>query len=112
MVERRKFAELGGADNGWLKAKPTLPMRCISTCGATILTPYEVIDALPGVPRDSSGPVFAEPWQAQIFALTVQLSQAGYFRWCESADTLETSYCAKPSRLIHGMTARVTTNIG
>jgi nitrile hydratase accessory protein len=88
MVERRKFAELGGADNGWLKAKPTLPMRCISTCGTTILTPYEVIDALPGVPRDSSGPVFAEPWQAQNFALTVQLSQAGYFRWREWADTL------------------------
>ena len=33
MIERRKFAELGGADHGWLKAKPTLPMRCISTCG-------------------------------------------------------------------------------
>ena len=36
MIERRKFAELGGADHGWLKAKPTLPMRCISTW--TILT--------------------------------------------------------------------------
>jgi hypothetical protein len=35
-----------------------------------ILTPYEVIDALPGVPRDRSWPVFAEPWQAQVFALT------------------------------------------
>ena len=44
MIERRKFAELGGADHGWLKAKSTLPMRCISTCGTTILTPYEVID--------------------------------------------------------------------
>ena len=54
-----------------------------------ILTPYEVIDALPGVPRDRSWPVFAEPWQAQVFALTVQLSQAGYFRWREWADTLD-----------------------
>jgi hypothetical protein len=33
-----------------------------------------MIDALPALPRDSDGPVFAEPWQAQAFALTVQLS--------------------------------------
>jgi nitrile hydratase accessory protein len=48
----------------------------------------ETIDALPGLPRDSEGPVFAEPWQAQAFALTVQLSQAGYFSWREWANTL------------------------
>jgi nitrile hydratase accessory protein len=41
-----------------------------------------------GLPRDSSGPIFAEPWQAQAFALTVQLSRAGYFSWREWADTL------------------------
>jgi nitrile hydratase accessory protein len=41
-----------------------------------------------GVPRDDDGPVFAEPWQAQAFALTVQLSQAGYFTWQEWADEL------------------------
>jgi nitrile hydratase accessory protein len=40
------------------------------------------------LPRDSDGPVFAEPWQAQAFALTVQLSQAGYFSWREWADEL------------------------
>jgi nitrile hydratase accessory protein len=27
--------------------------------------------------------VFEAPWQAQIFALTVKLSQAGYFTWSE-----------------------------
>jgi len=27
--------------------------------------------------------VFAEPWQAQAFALAVQLSQRGYFTWKE-----------------------------
>jgi nitrile hydratase accessory protein len=47
-----------------------------------------MIDALPALPRDSDGPVFAEPWQAQAFALTVQLSQAGCFSWREWADTL------------------------
>jgi nitrile hydratase accessory protein len=41
-----------------------------------------------GVPRDADGPVFAEPWQAQVFALAVRLSEAGYFTWREWADEL------------------------
>ena len=52
------------------------------------MTRPEAIDALPGLPRDADGPVFAEPWQAQAFALTVQLSRAGHFSWREWADTL------------------------
>jgi len=32
--------------------------------------------------------VFAAPWQAHVFALTVQLSGAGYFAWSEWADAL------------------------
>ncbi len=52
------------------------------------MIPSETIEALPGLPRDADGPVFAEPWQAQAFALTVQLSQAGYFPWREWADML------------------------
>jgi nitrile hydratase accessory protein len=43
---------------------------------------------LPRIPLDSSGPVFAEPWQAQAFALAVKLSEAGYFTWPEWADAL------------------------
>ncbi len=39
--------------------------------------------AAPGLPRDDSGPVFAEPWEAQAFALAVHLSQAGWFTWKE-----------------------------
>jgi nitrile hydratase accessory protein len=35
------------------------------------------------LPRDSDGPVFAEPWQAQAFALAVKLSEQGYFSWKE-----------------------------
>jgi nitrile hydratase accessory protein len=42
------------------------------------------------MPRDAVGPVFAEPWQAQAFALTVQLSEAGFFTWREWADELAT----------------------
>jgi nitrile hydratase accessory protein len=43
---------------------------------------------LPGQPSDETGPVFEEPWQAQAFALAVQLSEAGYFTWTEWAETL------------------------
>lgn len=38
--------------------------------------------------RDANGPVFAEPWEAQAFALAVRLSEQGHFTWREWADTL------------------------
>ena len=38
--------------------------------------------------RDEGGPVFAEPWQAQAFALTVKLSEQGHFTWKEWAAAL------------------------
>lgn len=41
------------------------------------------LDALPRLPRDERGPVFAEPWQAQAFALAVRLSEQGHFTWTE-----------------------------
>jgi nitrile hydratase accessory protein len=45
--------------------------------------------ALPALPRDSGGPaVFAEPWQAQAFALAVKLSEQGHFSWTEWAEAL------------------------
>ena len=44
--------------------------------------------ALPRLPRDEGGPVFAEPWQAQAFALAVKLSEAGHFTWKEWASAL------------------------
>ncbi len=37
----------------------------------------------PLLPRDEGGPVFAEPWQAQAFAMAVQLSAEGHFTWME-----------------------------
>ena len=39
--------------------------------------------ALPRLPQDEDGPVFAEPWQAQAFALAVKLSEQGHFTWSE-----------------------------
>jgi len=44
--------------------------------------------ALPPLPRDEGGPVFAEPWQAQAFALAVRLSAEGHFTWKEWAAAL------------------------
>jgi nitrile hydratase accessory protein len=44
--------------------------------------------ALPSLPRDEGGPVFAEPWQAQAFALAVRLSAQGHFTWKEWAAAL------------------------
>ncbi len=44
--------------------------------------------ALPEQPRDGDGPVFAEPWEAQAFALTLKLHEAGHFTWSEWATTL------------------------
>ncbi len=42
----------------------------------------------PRLPRDEEGPVFAEPWQAQAFALAVKLSEQGHFTWKEWASAL------------------------
>lgn len=43
---------------------------------------------LPGGLRDSEGPVFREPWEAQAFAMAVKLNEAGHFTWVEWADYL------------------------
>ncbi|MEP4378360.1 MAG: nitrile hydratase accessory protein [Alphaproteobacteria bacterium] len=45
-------------------------------------------DVLPGLPRDEDGPIFAEPWQAQAFAMVVSLHARGLFTWPEWADRL------------------------
>lgn len=46
------------------------------------------LDPLEGLPRDGDGPVFREPWEAQAFALTVDLSEQGLFTWQQWAETL------------------------
>jgi len=54
--------------------------------------------ALPRLPRDTGGPVFAEPWQAQAFALAVNLSARGYFTWKEWAAALAVELKAAAGR--------------
>jgi len=46
------------------------------------------LNALPAIPRDEASPVFAEPWQAQAFSITVKLHEQGCFSWNEWADYL------------------------
>jgi nitrile hydratase accessory protein len=43
---------------------------------------------LPSLPRNDDGPVFAEPWQARAFAMTVRLHERGWFDWSEWAAAL------------------------
>jgi nitrile hydratase accessory protein len=44
--------------------------------------------AIAGAPRDTGGPVFGAPWEAQAFALAVALYERGAFTWKEWAATL------------------------
>ena len=53
--------------------------------------------ALPGIPRDAKGPVFREPWQAQAFALAVQLNAEGAFTWTEWAQALSAELARDPT---------------
>jgi nitrile hydratase accessory protein len=50
------------------------------------------------LPADNTGPVFAEPWQAQAFALAVTLSEQGHFTSKEWAAALAHELQAAASR--------------
>ena len=56
------------------------------------------LSKLSGIKRQGDEPVFNEPWEAQAFAMTVNLHQNGVFEWQEWADTL--------SQEIHSGTVR------
>ncbi|WP_246299549.1 nitrile hydratase accessory protein [Sinorhizobium psoraleae] len=50
------------------------------------------------LPKSADGdPVFAEPWQATVFAMTVRLHEQGVFSWGEWAETLSAELY-KPGR--------------
>lgn len=44
------------------------------------------LDSLPALPRDEGGPVFKAPWEAQAFAMTLELHRRGVFTWREWVD--------------------------
>jgi nitrile hydratase accessory protein len=56
------------------------------------------LSTLPSLPRDAGGPVFREPWEAQAFALAVQLHERGLFTWEEWAEALGDEIAAAQKR--------------
>ena len=46
-------------------------------------TNLDLYSNLQDLPKDEKGPVFVEPWQAQAFALAVNLCDEGHFAWSE-----------------------------
>ncbi|MEZ0000908.1 nitrile hydratase accessory protein [Sinorhizobium fredii] len=54
------------------------------------------------LPKSADGdPVFAEPWQAAAFAMTVRLHEQGVFSWSEWAEALSAEL-HKPERKADG----------
>ena len=53
---------------------------------------------LPALPRDNDGPVFAEPWEAQAFAMAVKLAEAQVFTWGEWAEAIGDELHRQPDR--------------
>ena len=72
---------------------PAVPANPVSLGPAVPANPVSLDPGpanLPGLPRDHDGPVFAEPWQAQAFAMAVRLHEQGHFSWTEWATALST----------------------
>ncbi len=56
-------------------------------------------------------PVFAEPWHAQVFAVTVALNEAGRFAWSEwAAESIPPGSGQDPYRRVR-MNRNVTQNL-
>ncbi len=51
----------------------------------------DVLRELPDIPRRDNEPVFDEPWQAEVFALSLSLHEQGVFTWTEWAHTLSST---------------------
>ncbi len=55
-----------------------------------------------GLPQSPDGaPIFAEPWHAQAFAMTVHLHARGVFSWTEWAESLSAEV-HRPERVADG----------
>jgi nitrile hydratase accessory protein len=58
----------------------------------------ERFESLPRLPKDKGEPIFAEPWEAQAFAMAVKLSELGCFTWKEWAAALAAELRAAADR--------------
>ena len=50
-----------------------------------------VFRAIPSIPKDDEGPVFSDPWEAEVFAMTLSMHEQGVFTWKEWAAMLSDS---------------------
>jgi nitrile hydratase accessory protein len=57
-----------------------------------------LLAALPHLPKEKNGPVFAEPCEAQAFVLAVKLCEQGHFTWKEWATALSDELRAAAER--------------
>ena len=48
----------------------------------------KALNAIDSIPRNESGPIFNEPWEAEAFAMTLALYEKGLFTWPEWAAVL------------------------
>ena len=55
------------------------------------------LDELPAIPKDDDGPVFAAPWEAQAFAMAVELHARGAFTWKEWSAVLGREIASEPA---------------
>ena len=77
---------------------------CISTSGRATLTQRDwrsnekTAAAIPHLTEEPGRLAFAEPWQAQVFALAVRLSAEGHFTWSEWTATFGDELKASTAR--------------
>ena len=57
-----------------------------------------VVARVPGIPTDTDGVVFREPWEAQAFAIAVALHERGLFSWGEWSAALADEIRAAQAR--------------
>ncbi len=56
------------------------------------------LPTMPPPPQDGDGPVFHAPWEAQVFALTLDLYAKGHFTWPEWVEFLSAEIAAAKVR--------------
>jgi nitrile hydratase accessory protein len=55
---------------------------------STVTAAQHATHSVQSLPRNADGPVFREPWEAEAFALALQLHEHGLFSWTEWAAML------------------------
>src|SRR6185437_3783690 len=81
-------ARSGGRRAASATASMSISGTTTSTRRDGAMTASPALDGLPALPLDAEGPVFAEAWQAQAFAMAIELSRLGCFTWGEWAAAL------------------------